>query len=227
MQSFLPASANLYVVLSVFIFFLVIFHLILVRWIKLSSKAWKKVDYVWLGFAALGLFAAVEQVRVLYATNQIDMFQDRATSSLNFTKDIVRQLASTPGAVCRTFVRSEVSPPQQEFERLQQEYNQVCDWLQGLEQKLPSEVSTPPISINPDVFSPLPNLSDSVLKQTIDIFFKQIDNYNQAAEELRQVYIATQRTTRDLILVFFGPFLLAFAIALRITKVTGEINLQT
>jgi len=48
-----PLGASLATVLAVFAFFLVAFNVILVRWLKLGRVAWKRIEYVWLGFAAL------------------------------------------------------------------------------------------------------------------------------------------------------------------------------
>jgi hypothetical protein len=37
------------------------FDLILVRWLKLSDSKWKKIEYIWLGTAALGILTASTQ----------------------------------------------------------------------------------------------------------------------------------------------------------------------
>lgn len=44
----MPPTTHLAVVLSAFGFALVIFDLVLVRWLKLGKVAWKRVDYLWL-----------------------------------------------------------------------------------------------------------------------------------------------------------------------------------
>src|SRR5262249_35604179 len=126
---FIPAGAQLSLVLGVFVFLLVAFDLIFVRWLKLGKIAWKLVDYVWLGFAALGLIGSVAQVRTLAASAERGLYEDRAAFAFNIAKSLADADAARPGAICRTFVRSEYSPPPDEFERIQREYDVACQWI--------------------------------------------------------------------------------------------------
>jgi hypothetical protein len=225
MQPFFPGGANLYVVFGVFAFFLVLFDLTLVRWFKLSSSWWKIVDYIWLGFAALGLFSTAAQVRKLAATDQINMFQQRAAVGLSALRDVATILKARPGPVCRTFIRSQNSPPQEEMERAQQAYNQACEWFERLGSIIPREVPMPPKLISADSLPSRPDDSIGDLKAIIDSFYDQLEYYNQDVEQLLAVYNATRSTDFEDQLIYLGPFLLALALALRITKVTGEIRL--
>jgi hypothetical protein len=223
MQPFFPTGANLYVVLGVFVLLLIIFDLVLVRYFKLSSISWKRVDYIWLGFAALGLIAAAAQVRELVATDQIDMFQQRANAGLSRLRGSATLLGSDSGPVCRTFVRSQYSPPQEEFDRIQQEYNRVCGWFKQIGSAIPRELPIPPkLTTLPSG----PDASINDLKNIIDSFYQQLEFYNQDVEAFSTVYNARKRSRLENLLVYLGPFLLAAALALRVTKVTGEIKLE-
>ena len=66
-----PTFTNVWVVLSVCAAEAVLFHLLLVLWLKIGKRAWKIVDYIWLSLAALGIFGAAGQARQLVATNTV------------------------------------------------------------------------------------------------------------------------------------------------------------
>ena len=173
MQPFFPSGANLYVVLGVFAFLLILFDLTLVRWLRLSSSSWKIVDYIWLGFRTLGLFGAAAQVRTLAATNQISMFQERAAVGLSTLRGLATLLESRPGPVCRTFTRSQYSAPQEEMERVQREYNQACEWFEHLGSAIPRELPIPPKLISTASLPSRPDASIGELKDIIDGFYRQ------------------------------------------------------
>jgi hypothetical protein len=217
----LPRRSKFVCGLAAFALFLIVFHLTLVRGLGLSAFSWKIVDYIWLGFAALGLFSAAAQVRTLAATSQIDMFQQRAANGLSILRYVIR-----PGpGVCRTFTRAPNSPPQEEFERVQREYNQACEWLDHLGSIIPREVPTPPKLISAASLPGRPDASIGDLKNMIDGVYEQLEFYNRDVEALLVVYNAKQPSHFEDQLIYLGPFLLALALALRITKVTGEIKL--
>jgi hypothetical protein len=216
-QPFFPSGANLYVVFGVFAFLLILFDLTLVRWARLSSSSWKIVDYIWLGFAALGLFSAAAQVRALAATNQISMFQQRAAVGSSHLRGLVTLLESRPGPLCRTFPRS--------LEGVQQEYDQACEWFDHLGSAILRELPMPPKPISAASLPSRPDASIDDLNVIIDGFYRQLESYNQDVEALLAVYNATQRSDFEDQLIYLGPFLLALALALRISKVTGEIKL--
>ena len=65
----LPFTASTWTILLIFVVLLIVFDLILVRWLKLGNFAWKIVDYIWLGVGALGLIGAASQSRQITATN--------------------------------------------------------------------------------------------------------------------------------------------------------------
>jgi hypothetical protein len=49
-----PAFTNVWVVLSIFTAEVVLFHLLLVFWLKIGKRGWKIVDYIWLSLAVVG-----------------------------------------------------------------------------------------------------------------------------------------------------------------------------
>jgi hypothetical protein len=124
---FPPFTNPLYVVLT-FICALLLFHLILVVWLRLGKLSWKIIDYIWLGFAALGLIGAEGQTKRLIAGSMSTIAEERVIGNYYPFRMLVDDY-SQEGAVCRTFVRSEYSPPPEEFERAQRDYDTVCRWF--------------------------------------------------------------------------------------------------
>lgn len=222
-----PLGASLATVLAGFAFFLVAFDIILVRRMKLGKVAWKRIEYLWLAFAALGLLAGVAQVRVITANAQVAMFQDRAASAFSSVRSLAQLLSSSPGTVCGTFIRSEFSPPRDAFDAIQKDYDRACEWFKAIVKAIPSEQPAPLTPINPSSLPRRPEASAAGLVDMIGGFFTQLGYYNRQAEILDDLLRKTRRTGVEDSLVYLGPFLLAIALALRITKVTGEIRLES
>jgi hypothetical protein len=217
-----PPLTKLWVVLTIFAGALVVFHLVLVYWLKLGRIAWKWVDFCWLAFAVLGLIGAAEQARQAVAVSLVEIAEARTT----VTYSPVRSLAdiySREGPVCRTFVRSEYSPPPDEFNRAQREYNIACEWFRKVALALPQQAEMH--EITDEILLPEPNITEDDLKSILREFRQQIAYHNERARQLSEVRSAAARSDTQQALIMISPLLLAIALALRITKVTGEIRL--
>lgn len=127
----------------------------------------------------------------------------------------------TGPAVCRTFARGPLSPP--DFDAGQREYDKACDFARQLLNRLPS---TPPANLSALRLDERPHITDDVLRDSFAGLDREAESYLRAKEALDQTVSASDRTSLDETLAVFSPLLLAVALALRITKVTGEIRLQ-
>jgi hypothetical protein len=199
---------------------------VLVFWLKLGKRACKIVDYIWLSLAALGVFGAVGQPRQLFATNTVASSSQRTQISYMQLLSFVDQYTQE-GAVCRTFVRSQFSPPPAEFERAQKDYDSVCHWSWDVQRKLPTLVDVYPDLSEADAknLPSEPAVPEADLRDILRGFHKQVDLYNTDAREHRSIVRASKQSSPEQFLVFTAPLLLSFAIALRITKVTRELRL--
>jgi hypothetical protein len=221
-----PVFTNVWIILSIFAAEVLFFHLVLVFWLKLGKRAWKIVDYVWLSLAALGILGAAGQARQLFATNTVASSSQRTQISYMQLLSFVDQF-SQEGAVCRTFVRSQFSPPPAEFLRAQKDYDSVCHWFWDVQRKLPrlSDVYPDLKEVDLKNLPSEPTVSETDLRETLRGFHNQVDLYNNDAKEYGSVVGATKQSSVEGLLVFTSPLLLSFAIALRISKVTGELRL--
>jgi hypothetical protein len=121
-----PISTDLRWVFAVFAGSLVVFHLVFVWPRNLTKRRWKIIDYIWVGTALLGVIGsagvgrqAISQSLLTTSHALVESFASEVESALRF---------GTSSAICRRFVRSEYSPPQAEFDRIQREFDAQCAW---------------------------------------------------------------------------------------------------
>ncbi len=221
----LPFFAETKWVVGIFVLSLGIFHWLLVHHFSLSKAAWKKVDYVWLGVGALGIVGAVEIPRNVVSDNLLSLAESRMASAL-------RQLHSaaqfgTSDAVCRTFVRSPVSPSELELSNSQKEYDAACSWFKQVLPMLPMKLEelAEPLAMNR--LPTVPTVSDQALTWSFLQFRREVLIVNQHLATILQLRDNKKRSLLEEVLRLLGPILLAVAIALRITKVTGELKYES
>jgi len=219
---FIPyITSNFWALLGLFIFFLIALDLILVRWLKLGKIAWKRVDYIWLAVAALGLLSASSEARRLLATNLLE--NQKAFTATNY--DFLRQQVQfgTGPAICRQFVRTQYSPD--DLEEAQKEYDLACEFYKSLSASIPANVSEKfqPVEIPSNLKKP--SVKDKILLEDFNRLDRLFGEYNQSRRDLEELIASQSRSNLEVAAAILGPLLLAFALALRITKVTGELKL--
>jgi hypothetical protein len=214
-------TSNFWALLGVFAFFLIALDLILVRWLKLGKTAWKRVDYIWLAVAALGLISASSEARRLLATNLLE--NQKAFTAANY--DFLRQHVQfgTGPAICRQFVRTQYSPDN--LEDAQKEFDLACGFYRSLLASIPDNVSEKfqPVELPTNLKKP--NVKEKMLLEDFDRLDKIFGEYNQSRRELEELIASQNRSGFEMSVAILGPLLLAFALALRMTKVTGELKL--
>lgn len=216
------SSSTWYLVLT-FVGCLVLFHFLLVRWLKLGKVAWKRTEYIWLGFAALGLLGAAAEARRFVAQNQLDT----ATIAANAAYEQLRRHVEFGMGpyFCRRFTRSEYSP--RNLDEIQKEFDLACRWYTYLNgQLLPTAMPNfPPFDFDKPNY--LATVSDSSLTRYFSEFDSLGKHYRDAANKVSILKKQAERSHAEGGLIVIAPFLLAVALALRITKTTGEIRLET
>ena len=207
-------------IFAVFVSSLVVFHLMFVWPRNLTKRGWKVVDYFWLGVGLLGVIGSVGIGRQAIAENllttaraRVNFFASEVESALRF---------GTSGAICRRFVRTEFSPPPEEFDRLQREFDAQCAWFtQAIERLKASPLAKREPLRFEDLGGSPPVGAD---RWTSEHAHETVSRYNAAVAELERLSHDAKRTDLELALLIVGPFLLVVALALRIAKVTGELR---
>lgn len=217
----LPFFAQIKWILLVFVASLIVFDLVLVRWKPLSKKAWKRVDYVWLAVGALGLVSAVQGPRELIIGNFLPSAENRLDSALLTLQSSVRFGHSE--LYCRKFGPIENTARRAELERIQSEYKATCEWFIEISSLFPKKVADLNGPISLDSLPKPPETNEEMLRTTIEQVAKEISRLNDEISILNRLKDESKRTLPEDIMKAFGPLLLALALALRITKVTGEV----
>ena len=206
-----------YALLALFITILVL-HLALVYPRNLSKKQWKRIDYVWISFTAIGLIGATNNVKVALSKNQLLIASDR----IPFQYKYVCSFLSPEGSktVCREFVRGELSPSN--FDSVVVDYDRTCQWSKNLYRILTSIDTTNYQQIDT---TKIPLLETNDNKWFKGVILEGIREYNKLVKEQydNQAEIDSGQQSE---LLFFTPLLLILGLAIRITKVTGELRYE-
>jgi len=215
-----PILINPIVMFGIFAIFLIAFYVSLIRLWPLGKKGWKRVDYIWLSVAALGILGTAGALRRELASHFVVTAEIRAQSSYDLARDQISNLSGP--AICQTFIKSEFVLPN--FEERQQESNRVCEFGRGALNKIPPKM--PKESSFPD-FGKYPDVKDEFLKRIFTAIDQAIERYRISRSTLDGLRNDANRSPLDNNLLFLSPYLFAIALALRITKVTGELRLES
>ncbi len=195
-------------------------HLMFV-WPRAQTAAfWKRADYVWLGFAVLGVVGATGQARQIFAEGELHTAEARARAAFDF---LLQDLQSGPVAVCRQFMRSEWSP--KNFDQLVASQARICDWYKRAATKLPDHLDQTFPDVNLPDMGDIRAEEDEIGMKILESTNGRLRDYKSRREQVLTLRQELGRTESELALIALSPLFLIFALALRITKVTGELRL--
>ena len=229
-----PFVARPWAMLVVFVVAIIVAHVFLI-WIartRLARRGWKRVDYVWLGIASLAIFGTAGTMRREIAGEFAEIAEERASASYALARHQVALLSSsivcgafsTPDAAISGARISARQAQRQEIERLQEEYDQVCAFGREAIRKMPAQM--PKESQLPGLGSQ-PRVEDSLLKELLSNVERWREDYSIRRAELDRIRRDTQHSPLEESVEILAPLLLPLALALRITKVTGELKLES
>ena len=214
----LRLATNFWLMLASFVALLIVLHILLICIFRPSKVGWKFIDYFSLVIAAVGLINLTADARVFIASNQLPI----ATGQVSFSLYSLRQsLSPSANDLCKQSIRSNVSPTN--FDEIKKQYDAACEWLHGASKMLPSGDGPPFTKID---------FSDTNFPAWIDypVILTEVSNIRQlfANYEAKRVFYEEVKsrlgkTEGEEFNLVLGPLLLCIAIALSITKVTGEI----
>lgn len=210
-------SNTLWQASALFVVSLVLFH-IYVFLAKPNSRFLKMIDYWWLAFAALSLVSATSAQRRMIADNQIELSGRRVETNLREVRYFVR---SAQTYACDTGWQ----PPPFPDQKGQQRYDTrqaACSWFTELNR----QAQHSDLMLR-DVLQILsrdlpPSLPSSWEYEPLS---HSVANAKRVLDHDLLLRADAQQDASERLLVFFTPYLLAIALALRVTKVTGELRL--
>jgi hypothetical protein len=212
-----PSYQGLWIASTLFVGLLILFHAY-VFISKPDARFLKKVDYYWLAFTALSLVSAASSQRQVLAQGELDLSRRIVVSSV---RDLKYAGNFSQQYTCNTPWIAPTIPVPEAIQR----YNTreaACAWFTEVNKKL----DRPDLDLGSAIESldqPLPATVPSSWN------FSPLNDVLRGAKktltENRQLEADAQTSDAEKILMVLLPYLLAFALALRITKVTGELRL--
>lgn len=218
----LELSATPAYLLVAFCLLLFVFHLVFVWVWPVSDLAWKRIDYVWLGAATLGLIGASWNAdRYISEELAANLDGPRTLGAYRNMRLIIEAAADPDGAVCVQRKRSDFSPPS--YDEIVREQQMQCSYFKLLASAIPRDVKDP----FPSLYE-LGFIDYAGVESHESWYIAQIRNSAREYEVQRQLYIRRKKSADisdlEAAIIMLGPLLVAIALALRITKVTGEVR---
>lgn len=210
---------------GLFLTSLAVFHWTLVWQWPLGKIGWKKVDYIWISLALLGLLAGISESRQTLARGGKNWVAVRIVGSFERLRRDVNIFSNSP-ILCRKFARSEFSPPPEIFDRVQKEHDEGCAWFTKINETFPKSLDEIKSPIDLSQYPPPPSNSNPVVENSVSRFRGSVANFNEVFDSQTRLESQAIRNDFEMTMVILSPFFLVFAIALRLTKVTGEIRID-
>lgn len=216
--------------LLLFIFSLVFFHLLFVFVAPKSKKFWIRIDYYWVSLSLLSIITLVYNIRKELASGEIERQRARVVadyqiyagaieSLFNYTHEVNLDLEQKIFWDTRTktnFLSSEIF--------LKNHLNALNRYKPEIVDKNEYKfIDSIKLSLNRYV-STLQDDKSSLIG--FEIPANTMQYLTDSKDKMVQLYIESSRNTFETITYFLSPFILTVAAALRITKVTGQLRLE-
>lgn len=201
-----------------------VFHLFIIYVKNPDDITWKRVDYLWLSLTLIGIVStsgAIERhiSKILLYSQEIPRLENSYIMVYNFFD----MRASSEGWYCqKTNYESTFLVTKEEFEEHRNRLSEQCIYLQQILKKLPKKIS-----------EPYPSLTDLNLPSDISSKVQSKDEATHYQEILSYyndqylIYMDTKDkmeiSDSEFFLLFLSPFFICLGLAIRVTKVTGDI----
>ncbi|WP_165075645.1 hypothetical protein [Paludisphaera rhizosphaerae] len=213
----LPLFASPFFFLGIFLASMVAFYvLFMVVW-PLGKVGWQRTDYCWALAVLVGLVGSSIKIRQEIAKAYIN---GHAESAMGASYRHLRAAVLTLSAegVCR--------PPAgdgPEADELRREHEAVCRFGRETIDRLPRQSATEgdlePLAQRPAVTSP-------VLLDDYRAIDQALAEYKEARNRLAELESEQGYSLFDLFVLLLSPILVAVGAALRVVKITGEVEIE-
>jgi hypothetical protein len=197
----------------------VLLHFFFVWKWQLKDVMWKYADYVWLFVAALGGLAASGKAGQFIAANVLDgTVQPKTEMSYKMLRGDIKTGALM---ACMPLRRGPESPAN--FDEIYRAQQDICQQYKKLDAEMPDSIKEPFPPLEKLNFHPI-NGDERYVKTEIEMANRSAATYGQDVAEYTQLTQKKKSSDAEDFFIAMGPLLLAFAVAVRITKSSGEIK---
>jgi len=216
----LPWPTSYWAVLGVFICAWVLCDLILIRFAKFGILAWRRVDYVWLSMALIGVATTTMQTRQEYAENLLTIQKTRHESILQFMTAVV----TSNEIGCSPLPYSGANKLTSEESRMHHEISLLqCAWFSKVLEKLDKTKQENVKLELSSLLNTYPRGADYALHQRVEDLFEE---YQVTEASISNLQAQSQLSDSERMFRYLGPIVIAFALGLRMAKVTAEVRMD-
>jgi hypothetical protein len=213
---------------SSIIFFLaciVVLHILFI-WIFPQDEAiWKRVDYIWLGLACIGILTATADVRCQSAKTLLPQIQSWPYNDFSILYGWVKEYQIGSIYDSSRFVKTADSPS--DFDEMNKQYDYACELIKAVDKALP-ELETVKEELMTIRVEDLPDDSHITAgwpRKVVNNIKMHISNYEYNHQRFESTRLYSEPTELELLLFYINPYIIGLALAIRITKVSGELSL--
>jgi hypothetical protein len=224
-----PLTANPFALVLAFVGALILSHAVLLPLLGFNELRWHALDYLWLPMVLLGVLAAAQQNRVEISTAFRGAWEHQLRGSIAEANRLLNYHTSDRTYLCKKATRSEYSPPPHIFDQMEKDGVKTCKWFRDLQQFLPKAVESIPKDFSLERVPQPPKLSGysgSGPEDAIENMQSSLRDVVQALAEIRTHTAEKESPFVVQLAKYYGPLLVCFALAIRITKVTGEARIK-
>ncbi|HHX8301519.1 TPA: hypothetical protein ACVOZB_004404 [Vibrio diabolicus] len=189
------------------------FHLPIWCGFNLCKRKWKYVDYLWPLLAGVGMLGAVSEIRAAVAGNWAITEQTRAVTILESVHEFsVRQIKSD---MCSGLISVGGEGG----------YSDPCSWYLSVAKHLKSLDFNLLPTLDLNLFS-TSGLNLKWVEEDVTWVNGMFEQYNQQKKRYDETKHAQVKHPIEQVFWYISPYLVCFAVALRLAKVTGELKLE-
>ena len=173
--------------------------------------------------------AAVYHNKQEVAATYDALARDRTDYSWSQVRSWAETYSRDESYLCRKGVRSAYSPPPEVFDAIDRDYISTCKWFRSIKSQLPEHSHQVQPTFSVESLPALPVLSVHSGSGPSEA----IGNFRRAVEDFSRHHVVGSSLQQEAnppevlkVLQFVGPFVVAIALAIRITKVTGEVRIK-
>ncbi|QOG22644.1 MULTISPECIES: hypothetical protein [Bradyrhizobium] len=217
-------NALLYPILF-FVVLFVVFH-VYVYVARPGARFLKKVDYAWLALAALSIVSAASDQRRMLAQSAAltgaNWFTSEAVVPVQNVHFMRKLICETPWNVDDKG-RAEIASECSWYSNLEKSWSELDQILQ--DKNLPAVERATKAAHQIQKINVTPDVQARWASDAADLT-SRVANAKQSATQYLTIVGSIERSTGELILIYFLPYLVGAAVALRFAKTTGELRLN-